>query len=131
MSDYFNDYDFDEFQNSIEILENEYPNAECSLDFMTPLQLLIAVILSAQSTDAQINKLTPALFQKFKTAKDFEKNIGNEVEVKLYAPIKGQKYFEGVLKEYDGKNIVISVNNEDIKIELTRISKINEAIKFD
>ena len=55
----------------IEILDNEYPNAECSLDFMTPLQLLIAVILSAQSTDAQINKLTPALFERFKTAKDF------------------------------------------------------------
>ena len=44
----------------IEILDNEYPDAVCSLDFETPLQLLIAVILSAQSTDAQINKLTPS-----------------------------------------------------------------------
>ena len=55
----------------IEILDDEYPDAECSLDFMTPLQLLIAVILSAQSTDTQINKLTPALFERFKTAKDY------------------------------------------------------------
>jgi len=64
----------------IEILDNEYPNAECSLDFLTPLQLLIAVILSAQSTDAQINKLTPALFERFKTAKDFACADINELE---------------------------------------------------
>ena len=64
----------------VEILENEYPNAECSLDFTTPLELLIAVILSAQSTDAQINKLTPALFKRFKTAKDFANCDINELE---------------------------------------------------
>lgn len=64
----------------IENLENEYPNAECSLDFATPLQLLIAVILSAQSTDAQINKLTPALFERFKTAKDFANADIKELE---------------------------------------------------
>ena len=78
-----------------------------------------------------LNCSSLGLDRPFKTIADFERNIGQEVEVKLYAPIKGQKYFEGVLKEYDGKNVVISVNNEDIKIELTRISKINEAIKFD
>lgn len=61
-------------------LKNEYPNAACSLDFMTPLQLLIAVILSAQSTDAQINKLTPALFERFKTAKDFANADIKELE---------------------------------------------------
>lgn len=64
----------------VEILENEYPNAECSLDFTTPLELLIAVILSAQSTDAQINKLTPTLFKRFKTAKDFANCDINELE---------------------------------------------------
>lgn len=64
----------------IEILENAYPNAECSLNFTNPLELLIAVILSAQSTDAQINKLTPALFKRFKTAKDFAKCDISELE---------------------------------------------------
>jgi len=64
----------------ISILENEYPNAECSLNFTTPLTLLIAVMLSAQSTDAQINKLTPALFERFKTAKDFANADINEIE---------------------------------------------------
>lgn len=64
----------------IETLINEYPDAECSLNFETPLQLLIAVILSAQSTDAQINKLTPALFKRFKTAKDFANANIQELE---------------------------------------------------
>lgn len=52
-------------------LEKEYSDAKCSLDFNNPLELLIAVILSAQSTDAMINKITPRLFSELKTAKDF------------------------------------------------------------
>ena len=71
----------------IETLENEYPNAECSLDFSTPLELLIAVILSAQSTDAQINKLTPKLFERFKTAKDFAN--ANITELEQYVKSSG------------------------------------------
>lgn len=55
----------------VDALENEYKDAKCSLDFSTPLELLIAVILSAQSTDAMINKITPKLFSELKTAKDF------------------------------------------------------------
>lgn len=64
----------------IENLTKEYPNAKCSLDFQTPLQLLISVMLSAQSTDAQINKLTPALFLKYKTAKDYANADIKELE---------------------------------------------------
>ena len=64
----------------IENLTKEYPNAKCSLNFLTPLQLLIAVMLSAQSTDAQINKLTPALFEIFKTSNDFANSDISELE---------------------------------------------------
>lgn len=46
-----------------------YPDAKCALDFSTPLQLLVATILSAQSTDKTVNTVTPALFRKFRTAK--------------------------------------------------------------
>lgn len=53
-------------------LINKYSDAKCSLDFNTPLELLIAVILSAQSTDAMINKITPKLFSELKTADDFK-----------------------------------------------------------
>jgi endonuclease-3 len=52
-------------------LEKMYPDAHCSLDHESPLQLLIATMLSAQCTDARVNLTTPALFAKYKTAKDF------------------------------------------------------------
>lgn len=48
-----------------------YPNAECTLHFETPLQLLIATILSAQCTDERVNLLTVSLFKKYQTAKDY------------------------------------------------------------
>jgi endonuclease-3 len=48
-----------------------YPDAHCELDFANPLQLLIATILSAQCTDVQVNKVTPALFAKYPTAHDY------------------------------------------------------------
>ena len=48
-----------------------YPNAHCELDFRNPLQLLVATILSAQSTDKRVNMVTPALFKKYRTAKDY------------------------------------------------------------
>lgn len=48
-----------------------YPNAECALHFQTPLQLLIATILSAQCTDARVNMVTPALFARYPDAAAF------------------------------------------------------------
>ena len=55
----------------IEILKQTYPDATCSLDFETPFQAVVAVILSAQCTDERVNKTTPALFKKCKTVEDF------------------------------------------------------------
>lgn len=52
-------------------LTEAYPNAQCSLDFRSPLQLAIATILSAQATDASVNKVTPALFRKYRTVAAF------------------------------------------------------------
>ncbi len=52
-------------------LAADYPDAECSLDFKTPLQLLVATILSAQCTDDRVNKVTPALFKQFPKAADY------------------------------------------------------------
>ena len=50
------------------ILERSYPDARCALDFETPLQLLIATILSAQCTDVRVNMVTPGLFEKYPDA---------------------------------------------------------------
>ena len=55
----------------IELLKNYYPDATCSLDFNTPFELVVAVMLSAQCTDERVNKTTPALFAKCKTIQDF------------------------------------------------------------
>jgi endonuclease-3 len=52
-------------------LKKYYPDARCELDYRSPHELLIATILSAQSTDVGVNKVTPALFAKFPTPKDF------------------------------------------------------------
>ena len=51
-------------------LEREYPRTPSLLDYQTPFQLMVAVILSAQTTDAQVNRVTPRLFDRFPTAGD-------------------------------------------------------------
>jgi len=51
------------------ILKRAYPTAKCSLDHRSPLELLVATILSAQSTDARVNIVTKDLFRKYKTAR--------------------------------------------------------------
>ncbi|HEX8372055.1 MAG TPA: endonuclease III [Chthoniobacterales bacterium] len=55
----------------VERLPQIYPDAHCELRFSNPLELLIATILSAQCTDVQVNKVTPALFAAFPTAADY------------------------------------------------------------
>ena len=57
--------------NIIELLKQEYPEATCSLDFTSPWEMAIAVVLSAQCTDERVNKITPNIFAKYKTPKDF------------------------------------------------------------
>ena len=55
----------------IEILKKLYPDAKCSLDFKTPFQMMVAVVLSAQCTDARVNQVTPGIFAKYPEPKDF------------------------------------------------------------
>ena len=53
------------------MLHDRYPYAHCELDFETPLQLLVATILSAQTTDVGVNKVTPVLFARYPSAADY------------------------------------------------------------
>ncbi|MFB3890251.1 MAG: endonuclease III [Candidatus Bathyarchaeia archaeon] len=55
----------------IELLEKAHPDAKIALNHKNPLELLVATVLSAQATDEQINKVTPKLFQKYRTAEDY------------------------------------------------------------
>ena len=52
-------------------LKKTYPDAKCELDWSTPLELAVATILSAQCTDKRVNLVTPALFRKYRAAKDW------------------------------------------------------------
>lgn len=52
-------------------LAEAYPDAHCELDFTTPLELLVAVVLSAQTTDIRVNEVTPALFARYRSAQDY------------------------------------------------------------
>ena len=64
----------------LKIVEELYPDAKCSLDFDNPLQLLVATVLSAQCTDERVNKVTPALFKKYSSARQLAEAPLEELE---------------------------------------------------
>ncbi len=66
-------------EKCIELLEKEYPVAECQLIASNPYELLIATRLSAQCRDDRVNQVTPALFERFKTLDDFAAATPEEV----------------------------------------------------
>lgn len=78
-----------------------------------------------------LNVSSPGLDRPFKTARDFERNLKKEVEVKLFAPLKGKKFLEGVLEEFDENTVTVTVGKETIKLPRNKIAKINKAIKFE
>lgn len=93
----------------IEYLKSTYPDAKCSLDFGTPFELGIAVMLSAQCTDERVNKTTPSIFVKYKTPKDFIDMKLETLENLIYPcgfyKTKARnikKYSEMILEKYDG-----------------------------
>jgi endonuclease-3 len=64
-------------------LAETHPDAHCELDFTTPLELAVATILSAQTTDVRVNEVTPALFAKYTTAADYAGAYRAELEEML------------------------------------------------
>ncbi|GAA3574649.1 endonuclease III [Kribbella ginsengisoli] len=65
------------------VLTDTYPDAHCELDFSTPLELLVATILSAQTTDVTVNKVTPTLFAKYPDAVAYAEADREEMEAIL------------------------------------------------
>lgn len=78
-----------------------------------------------------LNVSSPGLDRPFKTKRDFERNLDKEVEIKLFAPLKGKKFIEGVLCAFDENTVTVKTEKEELKISLNKIAKINKAIKFD
>ena len=65
---------------AVEALKKDYPEAKCSLEASNPFELLVATRLSAQCTDARVNIVTPALFEKYKTIEDYANAKVEDVE---------------------------------------------------
>ena len=82
-------------------------------------------------TPYTLNVSSPGLDRPLKTDRDFQKNIGKKVEVKLFAPMKGKKLFEMVLKGHDENCVFLEDNGEEWKLEKSKIAKICRAIDFD
>ncbi len=82
----------------IKIFETVYGDADCTLDYTSPLQLLIATQLAAQCTDARVNLVTPALFNRYKTVHDF----ANADEEELSSYIRSTGFFRNKTKNIIG-----------------------------
>lgn len=88
-------------------LQEAYPDAKCALDFANPLQLLIATILSAQSTDKTVNMVTPGLFKKYKTAKHFAEANTSELETLIHST----GFFRNKAKSVQGASRLMAENH--------------------
>ncbi len=78
----------------IKILKKAYPDAKCSLNFSTPFEMVIAVMLSAQCTDERVNKVTPSIFSKYNKPQDF---VNIDIH-KLEALIRSCGFFKNKAK---------------------------------
>jgi len=67
----------------VEAFERIYPEAHCELDFKTPLELLVATILSAQCTDKRVNMVTPSLFKKYRTTRAYAEAPQEQLETEI------------------------------------------------
>ena len=100
------------------ILTKTYPEIRCELDFKNPLELLVAVVLSAQCTDKRVNTITPALFKKYKKPKDYAKAPLAEIEEYIFSAgfhHAKARHLKGIgvklIEEFDGK---VPGNLEDL-----------------
>ncbi len=82
---YFKMANKERLKKILDLLSKEYKDARIALDYETDFQLLIAVILSAQCTDERVNKVTPALFKRYPTIKDFAEADIEELEKLIYS----------------------------------------------
>jgi len=75
----------DRIQKIIALLEQQYPKAKTALTYTTPLEMLIATMLSAQTTDVRVNLVTQSLFKKYHTAQDYANANLKELETDIHS----------------------------------------------
>ena len=69
----------------IELLEKQYPNAKTALNYSNPLEILVATMLSAQTTDQRVNIVTASLFKKYRTPEDYANADIKELEKDIHS----------------------------------------------
>lgn len=84
-------------------LEKQYPDTRTALDYETPFQLVVSTVLSAQSTDVMVNKITKDLFKKYRSPEDFLKAKPGELE----QDIKSSGFFNQKAKSIRGLSRVL------------------------
>lgn len=92
----------------INLLKREYPTARCSLNHSTPLELLVATILSAQCTDERVNLVTAELFRKYRRAEDYY----NVEQTELEEDIRSTGFFRNKAKAIQGACRLISEKHQ-------------------
>jgi endonuclease-3 len=88
----------------VQRLKDEYPEARCALDHRSPLQLLVATILSAQCTDKRVNMVTPELFRRFPTARA----LADADRAELEELIRSTGFFRNKAKSLQGLGRTLS-----------------------
>lgn len=141
----------------LSVLETMYPNAECELNHTNALELLIAVMLSAQSTDESVNKLTQTLFKKYTSVTDFANaklsTLQNDMrQIGLYRnkAKNVQNMCRILIEQYDGQvpkrqeqleslpgvgrktaNVVLSVWFDEARIAVdTHVERVSKRLKL-
>jgi ribosome maturation factor RimP len=108
--------------------------APVTLDDCEKVHLAIDPILDVLNpTDDKpyvLNVSSPGLDRPFKTKRDFERNYSKEVELKLFAPFRGKKVYEGVLKEKQDHAVIIEVNGEKMVFQDNKIVYTRPLVKF-
>ena len=103
------------------LLTQIYPDATCSLDYETPVQLLVATILSAQCTDERVNKVTPALFAKFPDAASIAQCDRTELETL----IRSTGFYRNKAKNIQGAcQMIVSDFDGKVPSEMEQLLKL-------
>jgi endonuclease III len=105
----------------IERLRRAHPDAHCALEHRTPLQLLIATILSAQCTDERVNQVTPALFERYPTAAA----LANADREELEAMIRSTGFFRNKAASIQETcRILVDEYGGDVPAEMEKLLKL-------
>lgn len=127
-------------------LKKEYPNPKTALDYKTPFELLVATILSAQTTDAHVNKVTESLFKKYKSVRDYAnvplETLQNEIRsinfyktkaknIQASAKMIVERFNDHVPKTMDDLTSLPGVARKTANILLYNAYGINEGIAVD